>query len=244
MSKSSVSSSAIEMFTIPVDYIKPFFGWVKEFRDDVELMVDRDKIYYSIVDNGGKVGMICSKLFVTSKNPTTFQIELDPLLKVTNTDVTYYMEGSRLLYKTENGKHLVGTLTDPKIKESLKDVPNLTYKAEIYLEKDKISDFYNELLNIVKGFPDSPLKFKVENNILNIGVNIENEYHEFNFENVETGSEDCISNFDVRYIINATKFYKNYDSIRLLLSNDYPCKFEYRSDMLHTDILIAPRILD
>lgn len=240
--------NAIEMCTIPKEYIKPFFGWVSELRvikdtdHGIELCIDKNNIYYSIADIT-KCAMLHCKLLVETKNTTIIQLEPSALLDITTSDITYLVDGNYILYKTEHGEHLIGTLTDPTIKQYIKSIPDIQHICKLYTSKELIKQLKIEVLDLVKSYPDNPVTLEVIDKILYVeGKDEKDRIHRFAFD-IPVEGEDCKSHFNVKFLLDAIKFYDIFDSITIYLGEDFPCKFEYRSNMIHADFLIAPRIL-
>ncbi|MFA5760415.1 MAG: hypothetical protein WC877_01480 [Dehalococcoidales bacterium] len=234
----------IELFTLPKDYINIFFDWPILFEKDGMIinLVD-DCVWYSMVDTS-KTELLYCRVDVKPKEKSIFQINESKILKTFSSDVTYYMDGNAIVYKSKDGKHKLTTLSDPTLK-TIEIPEKLVFPLTFDVEKKEMENVFIEVFNIVNSNKDAAdhIWFHIFDNKLTIKNTNVDEQHEYTFPvEVDANGIEYKSKFSMDLLIDCLKYYKVFDTIKISMGTNLPVKFEFNKDIITFKTVAFPRI--
>jgi hypothetical protein len=234
----------IELFTLPKDYINIFFDWPILFKKDgLILNLSDDCIWYSMADTGQTELLYC-KIDVKPKEKSIFQINESKILTTFTSDVTYYMDGNAIIYKSKNGKHKLTTLSDPMLKTV--EIPTkLVIPLTLEVDKKEMESAFIEFFNIINSLKDSAdhIWFHIVDNKLTLKNTNVDDQHEYTFPvEVDANDVEYKSKFSMDLLMDCLKYYKTFDTIKISMGTNLPVKFEFNKDIITFKTLALPRI--
>lgn len=231
----------LELFTIPRDVYKPYFDIIALFRDEVEFNVMERCVRICSADRAN-AGMIENILKITPKEQCTFKLSIAPLLKISpSDDIVFWSMDNKIVIKEGKTTYKITTLDDRLSDVKTANIPDkFTYKCKIALTSDMLKEMEAKI-KVINTDGKQRIDMVVTDKMLKM-QSPQTEELSIDHEVGIVDGEDCISRFGSEYLLFALKYHKLFDDVVFHIGHHVPCKFEMKSPLIDTNILIAPRI--